>query len=1026
MRRILVPLFLVVVGALVLSGYAPDVNVGRKVLGEMGMGDKLVGHDGDPRMVLASQSYFNINYDYPSQWDNVVDPTTIYTQPDDRAITDNLYYRMLAHNEINHMAMIYINPGENYWGGLTLVDSVRSYVHPDSTSAFVFYVNTTSAPTNWGTLTGTYAKQLYDRLLDWDGDTNPDSNGFARNVSGYVVENGAFPNQIPYNWCAAVADTIVHYIMLGYENSGNVADWTGIYQDFYQFPHPEPWFHANNSFLQHLDLDQDAQEYYNGTDTYDDDDVARNAAFHHALLEGFTRRLREVHGNDKFLLVANGPGAVRSELADSLDGVLVEGFDTNWPSTEASWLTYANHIPDRIGAPRVSRPIIMYEAPGTDSQASNDSSFYTSEVVALICEGQGAPIGSTTVEPAKGRTGANAPRRLAYLGAPADTATITAYDGDFSTLERSFTYSEGVTAYAKVRVKNDSGLETLPWPYIVYVLGDTLSRGGGWPRASEPLVFSSFAVSQGDTTADGDSVQVQVDAVVTSAANVQVEARLYGGSYPDTTGLTKSTELTTHDYTRVLTITAPTWAADSSLTFSFTPGGGANIDHHQLDYQLNGGSWTTLSNTIAAAATSYDWTAARRGRINARIRAENAAETTVSEWVYLGAQHINQARDIYARGIANRGAGAARAFSDESNITYTAKEPAGESGSEKSRMITVDADSVSATCTNFPLLVLLDEDWLETTGNGGDVSEADGDDIYFTSDSAGNTVMDFEVVTYDGSEGAGTIEAWVLIPSLSSSADTEIYMWYGDDTQTDSLEDLDGTWTDYSFVHHMQDSTSSYWTSGDIVVKNHGTVALGTGKIGGGLDFNDVGSLHVWNGSPEMDIAPGDAEADITYQCLFNADTAPTHAFLMTYTQEFQGGATLVARDDTPSRNMSWETLPTTAFMARATATYSTDAWHMAVGTYNEDGGSSVATVYLDGAEHATDTSVASPYPEDGRDPGGIGVDTRDGRTDTDYRLDGLMDEVRVRKSFLSGQWVRTEWSCWNWPTTFSTVGAER
>ena len=65
----------------------------------------------------------------------------------------------------------------------------------------------------------------------------------------------------------------------------------------------------------------------------------------------------------------------------------------------------------------------------------------------------------------------------------------------------------------------------------------------------------------------------------------------------------------------------------------------------------------------------------------------------------------------------------------------------------------VDAQVVTGPHTNFPVLISLTLADLKTTANGGNVQNANGYDIIFTSDQAGNTQLAHEIESYTASTG---------------------------------------------------------------------------------------------------------------------------------------------------------------------------------------------------------------------------------------------------------------------------------
>ncbi len=121
------------------------------------------------------------------------------------------------------------------------------------------------------------------------------------------------------------------------------------------------------------------------------------------------------------------------------------------------------------------------------------------------------------------------------------------------------------------------------------------------------------------------------------------------------------------------------------------------------------------------------------------------------------------------------------------------------------RSITIDKHNLPNSCTadvtGFPVLVnIIEADYLMGPGKDGHVANASGYDIAFT-DAAG-TALYHEVERYDADEG--TLVAWVKVPVLSTSADTKIYMVYGDSTLSAPTQMPDGVWDgNYKGVWHL-------------------------------------------------------------------------------------------------------------------------------------------------------------------------------------------------------------------------------
>ncbi len=143
------------------------------------------------------------------------------------------------------------------------------------------------------------------------------------------------------------------------------------------------------------------------------------------------------------------------------------------------------------------------------------------------------------------------------------------------------------------------------------------------------------------------------------------------------------------------------------------------------------------------------------------------------------------------------------------------------------KTITVDQTKVPSDLTDYPMLVSL------TDADLAAEARSDGRDIFFT-EIDGITKLDHELERYQS--GSGTIVAWVRIPSLTSSADKQIYMYYGN-SGASAQENPTAVWdASYKSVYHMdQDPSSSalgYVTRGtDWTTGTSHTVGAGDDRL---------------------------------------------------------------------------------------------------------------------------------------------------------------------------------------------------
>lgn len=158
------------------------------------------------------------------------------------------------------------------------------------------------------------------------------------------------------------------------------------------------------------------------------------------------------------------------------------------------------------------------------------------------------------------------------------------------------------------------------------------------------------------------------------------------------------------------------------------------------------------------------------------------------------------------------------------------------------------ASQVGDVLTNFPVLIST------TSPRLSEKAAASGADFLFASPSISWTTghesdrLSHEIETFSSS--TGNLVAWVKIPSLSTTTDTEIYMYYGN-SNTGDMEQATSTWDEnYGLVQHLNNVTLS-GTTGEVqdstANSNNGTrvgnvTGGATGKIGTALSFNATGA----------------------------------------------------------------------------------------------------------------------------------------------------------------------------------------
>src|SRR6185369_1854594 len=164
------------------------------------------------------------------------------------------------------------------------------------------------------------------------------------------------------------------------------------------------------------------------------------------------------------------------------------------------------------------------------------------------------------------------------------------------------------------------------------------------------------------------------------------------------------------------------------------------------------------------------------------------------------------------------------------------------------RTITIDHAKVPNTDqSNFPLLIKGTYSYLATTANGGDVRNATGYDVVFTSDSGCSIKLNHEVESYDAT--TGSVNYWVKIPAVSHTSDTTVYMCYGNPGISTDQSNKTGVWdSNYKAVYHLPNGTTLS-TSDSTSNGNNGTqgssAAAGAGKINGGQSVSAAENQYI-------------------------------------------------------------------------------------------------------------------------------------------------------------------------------------
>src|SRR5712692_7888135 len=337
------------------------------------------------------------------------------------------------------------------------------------------------------------------------------------------------------------------------------------------------------------------------------------------------------------------------------------------------------------------------------------------------------------------------------------------------------------------------------------------------------------------------------------------------------------------------------------------------------------------------------------------------------------------------------------------------------------KKLSIDQTKVGATGAphaNFPVLVGRTDTDLQSK------AQSTGNDILFTS-SDGTTKLSHEIEKFVSS--TGELVAWVKVPSVSSTAGTVLFMYYGNASAANQ-QDVVNTWdANFKAVWHLsQDPGGTGAQMKDSTVNaNHGTAAGSmtsankvAGKVGDGTNFNGVANQINLSGfsvitAPwmlEFWIRPVDL--DTVREVFFNLN----------------GGVSFPMFDSkNPGQNklLLWHGSSTFRYGNKTWAAGDNNQWWQLVFVIPNTGTSSALitstwAVYLNGAD-ISDTNVGT-----GGDYVAPSTSGNIGSKGGSLFFKGIMDEVRVSNAVRSAGWILTEYNNQNSPATFfSSVGGE-
>jgi RHS repeat-associated protein len=338
------------------------------------------------------------------------------------------------------------------------------------------------------------------------------------------------------------------------------------------------------------------------------------------------------------------------------------------------------------------------------------------------------------------------------------------------------------------------------------------------------------------------------------------------------------------------------------------------------------------------------------------------------------------------------------------------------------RAITIDHTRVPNTDQkNFPFLISGTFPYLAASASGGDILNASGYDIIFTSDAAGTHPLPYERETYTPTTGA--MQAWVQLPTVSHTSDTIAYMFYGNSGITTDQSNRTAVWdSNYKGVWHLANGTTLSATDSTSNGNNGTLVNAPTavaGQIDGAANFNASNSQYI-----SVPDSSGLKPTSLTFSFWMKESGNQqqwAHTLLKGAGSSTPYGAYFFQLNESNSDSSEGSLYVGTTDGVPNPITYpsgsfANNGWYYIVGTF--DSSTDLLTGYKNGQTIGkTKTSI-----------GTLSYDTTGlsfGREVTyGQYFNGALDEVRVSSIPRSADWVTAEYNNQSSPSTFYNIGS--
>jgi len=325
-----------------------------------------------------------------------------------------------------------------------------------------------------------------------------------------------------------------------------------------------------------------------------------------------------------------------------------------------------------------------------------------------------------------------------------------------------------------------------------------------------------------------------------------------------------------------------------------------------------------------------------------------------------------------------------------------------EEGWQYRKQITIDHTQVAGDLSYFPVLIsTVDNDLRDKT-------QEDGDDILFMDGHGVANKLYHELERFDGS--SGELITWVNTPSLSSTVDTSLYLYYGN-PNSGSQQMPERVWsTHYSGIWHLDDLHDSSSNTND--GSNHGTISI-LGQIGNARSFDGNNDHITVSDDPSLNFHNTNQLTIMLWVKRDHVNAPKTEKLISKSTTAYNAGYGLNIRTNNSIR---FEVRTGSKVFYMLSTTELMDAnWHHITAIW--DDGSQY--IYVDGEfdkyKFQGDFSI-----KDDHKSLEIGIHYSDNQP-----FKGCIDEIYISDTPRSASWIKTSYNNQNDPSSFLSFGPE-